>query len=225
MSEPNASTSRDGGARLGVLASGSGTVLGAILDAGLPVVVVAADRPCRATSLAETAGVPAVTVLRDSYGSDFDRSAYTRRVVATLEDFGVDVVAMAGFGTVLGPAIFERWSGRVLNTHPALLPAFKGWHAVANALSAGVATTGCTVHVATEAVDAGPILAQETVPVEPDDTESRLHERIKVVERRLYPAAIAAFLSGIKRSLDPVAGDHLNDEQPRAENRMSVDQR
>ncbi len=196
MSEPNASTSRDGGARLGVLASGSGTVLGAILDAGLPVVVVAADRPCRATSLAETAGVPAVTVLRDSYGSDFDRSAYTRRVVATLEDFGVDVVAMAGFGTVLGPAIFERWSGRVLNTHPALLPAFKGWHAVDDALAAGVKVTGCSVHVATALVDTGPILAQEAVAVLPMDTSESLHERIKAVERRLYPETIRKFIEG-----------------------------
>jgi phosphoribosylglycinamide formyltransferase-1 len=83
----------------------------------------------------------------------------------------------------------------VLNTHPALLPAFKGWHAVRDAIEAGVKVTGCTVHIATEAVDDGPILAQEAVPVMPGDNERSLHERIKSVERRLYPAAIRDFLA------------------------------
>ena len=83
--------------------------------------------------------------------------------------------------------MFDAFPGRVLNTHPALLPAFPGWHAVRDALAYGVKVTGCTVHVATEEVDAGPILAQEAVPVRPDDTEASLHERIKAVERRLYP--------------------------------------
>lgn len=197
MSESNASAPAGGGPRLGVLASGSGTVLAAILDAALPVALLLVDRPCPAVRLAEAAGVPAVMVRRDSFGPDFDRVAYTERVIEALDAVGIDVVAMAGFGTVLGPAIFERWPGRVLNTHPALLPAFKGWHAVRDALAAGVATTGCTVHVATEAVDAGPVLAQEEVPVEPGDTERSLHERIKVVERRLYPATIGRFLADV----------------------------
>lgn len=175
-------------------------MLEAILDAGLPVAIVLVDRPCRAVSLAEAAGVPVVTIVRDSYGPDFDRAAYTERVVEALAAAAIDVVAMAGFGTVLGPGIFARWSGRVLNTHPSLLPAFKGWHAVRDALAAGVTTTGCTVHVATEAVDAGPILAQQAVTVEPGDTELGLHERIKVVERRLYPATIGRFLVGVAPS-------------------------
>ena len=85
----------------------------------------------------------------------------------------------------------------MLNTHPALLPAFRGWHAVPAALAAGVKVTGCTVHVATEIVDDGPILAQEAVEVRPDDTESTLHERIKIVERRLYPRTIRAFLEAL----------------------------
>ena len=93
---------------------------------------------------------------------------------------------MAGFGTILAKPIFDRFAGRILNTHPALLPAFPGWHAVADALDYGVKVTGCTVHVATEEVDAGPILAQEAVAVLPDDTVESLHERIKAVERRLY---------------------------------------
>jgi phosphoribosylglycinamide formyltransferase-1 len=187
-------------------------VLEAILGAGLPVAVVLVDRPCRAVSLAEAADVPAVTVLRDSYGPDFDRAAFTGQVVGALAAASVDVVAMAGFGTVLGAAVFERWPGRVLNTHPALLPAFKGWHAVRDALAAGVATTGCTVHVATETVDAGPILAQREVAVEAGDTELSLHERIKVVERRLYPATIGRFLADLddeqKEAESPVKADH-----------------
>jgi len=108
------------------------------------------------------------------------------------------VVAMAGFGTVLGPPIFEVYYGRILNTHPALLPAFKGWHAVRDAIEAGVKVTGTTVHIATEEVDAGPILAQEPVRVEPGDTEESLHERIKVVERRLYPETIRLFMRQIR---------------------------
>ncbi len=101
---------------------------------------------------------------------------------------------MAGFGTVLAAPILDAFPGRVLNTHPALLPAFKGWHAVADALAAGVTVTGCTVHVATIDVDEGPILAQEEVAILPGDTAESLHERIKAVERRLYPDTIRRFL-------------------------------
>jgi phosphoribosylglycinamide formyltransferase-1 len=180
--------------RLGVLASGTGTVLEAILDAGIAVEVVVLDRPCKAAVLAEERGVPAEVVERDSFGPSFDRDAYTARVVDALRRHRVDVVAMAGFGTVLGPAVFDAYGGRVLNTHPALLPAFKGWHAVRDALDAGVKVTGTTVHVATLDVDSGPILAQEAVRVEPGDTVESLHERIKMVERRLYPETIRSFV-------------------------------
>lgn len=183
--------------RLGVLASGTGTNLGAILDARLDVAVVLADRPCPALEVAARAGVPAEVIERESYGPDFDRVAYTHRVVDALKRHQVDVIAMAGFGTILGRPIFERYGGRILNTHPALLPGFKGWHAVREALAAGVKVTGCTVHIATEVVDEGPILAQEAVRVEPGDTEETLHERIKAVERRLYPETIREFLQGV----------------------------
>ncbi|HLY84571.1 MAG TPA: phosphoribosylglycinamide formyltransferase [Acidimicrobiales bacterium] len=183
--------------RLGVLASGSGTILQAVLDAGLPVSVVIVDRPCRALDVADAAGVPAELVERDSYGPDFDRVAYTHRVVDALKRHEVDVVPMAGFGTILGSSIHDAYPGRILNTHPALLPAFKGWHAVEDALAAGVKVTGCTVHVATEGVDEGPILAQEAVPVLPGDTKETLQERIKVVERRLYPDTIRSFIDAI----------------------------
>ena len=180
--------------RIGVLASSGGTNLEAILRAGLPVVAVVVDRPCGATAVAEAAGVPAELVPRTSFGRDFDRPGYTEQVVDALERHGVELVVMAGFGTVLDKQIHDAYPGRILNTHPALLPAFPGWHAVEEALAAGVKVTGCTVHVATLEVDSGPILAQEAVPVLDDDTPESLHERIKEVEHRLYPETIRRFV-------------------------------
>ncbi len=176
--------------RLGVLASGTGSILGAMLDAGLTLEVVVVDRPCGAIEIAGAGGVAVEMVERTSFGADFDRDAYTRQVVEVLERHEVDLVAMVGFGTILGQPIHDAYPGRILNTHPALLPAFRGWHAVRDALAAGATVTGCTVHVATIEVDEGPILAQESVPVLDSDTEATLHERIKEVERRLYPRVI-----------------------------------
>jgi phosphoribosylglycinamide formyltransferase-1 len=182
--------------RLGILASGSGTILQALLDEGLPVAVVVVDRPCGATERAEAAGVPVELVQRESFGADFDRSAYTERVVDVLKRHEVDLVAMAGFMTILDQPVHDAYGGRITNTHPSLLPAFKGAHAVEDALAAGVQVTGCTVHYATLAVDEGPILAQESVPVLPDDTTESLHERIKVLERRLYPRVLRDLVHG-----------------------------
>lgn len=181
--------------RLAVLASGSGTLLDAILTAGLPVAVVVVDRPCRAQEVAASHGIEAVLVERTDFGERFDRDDYTKRVVAALDARDVDLVVMAGFGTVLGAPAFDAFAGRIVNTHPALLPAFKGWHAVREALAAGVKVTGCTVHVATIEVDDGPILAQEAVAVLPGDDEATLHERIKQVERRLYVDTIREVVS------------------------------
>jgi phosphoribosylglycinamide formyltransferase 1 len=172
--------------RVAVLASGSGTILDALLDAGVAVEVVLVDRPCGAVEVARRHGVNAELVARDRYDGAFDRQGYTDTVVDRLEVAGSELVVMAGYGTILAKAVFDRWPGRILNTHPALLPAFPGWHAVADALDYGVKITGCTVHIATEEVDAGPILAQAAVDVRPDDTVESLHERIKVVERKLY---------------------------------------
>jgi phosphoribosylglycinamide formyltransferase-1 len=173
-----------------VLASGSGTILQALLEADLPIVVVVVDRRCAAVERAERAGIAVEIVERTDFGPDFDRLGYTHRVVDALERHRVDVVAMAGFGTILEKPVHDAFPGRIVNTHPALLPAFKGWHAVDDALAAGVKVTGCTVHLATLEVDDGPILAQETVPVFDDDTAETLHERIKEVERRLYPQVL-----------------------------------
>jgi phosphoribosylglycinamide formyltransferase-1 len=176
--------------RVGVLASGSGTILRAMLDRKLPIVVVIADRPCGALDIARDAGIGAELVLRSDFSATFDRVGYTKEVVAALEQHDVDLVAIAGFGTILSEPFVDAFGGRAVNTHPALLPAFKGWHAVRDALAAGVKVTGCTVHLVTEEVDSGPILAQEAVAVLDDDTEETLHERIKQVERRLYPDVI-----------------------------------
>ena len=175
--------------RIGVLASGSGTILEAIVAAQLPVVVVVVDRPCRATDVAAAAGLPHELVPRRP-----DRIEFTHQVVEALLRHRVEVVAMAGFMTILEKPMFDAFEGRVLNTHPALLPAFRGAHAVEEALAAGVKVTGCTIHVATLEVDSGPILAQEAVPVLPEDTVDSLHERIKAVERRLYPETIRRFI-------------------------------
>jgi phosphoribosylglycinamide formyltransferase-1 len=177
-----------------VLASGSGTILQALLDDGLPVAVVVADRECGAAERAEAAGAPVELVERESFGPEFDRTAYTHRVVEALKRHEVDLVAMAGFMTILAQPMLDAYGGRITNTHPSLLPDFKGAHAVADALSAGVSETGCTVHYATLEVDEGPILAQEAVPILAGDSVESLHERIKEVERRLYPKVVRRLL-------------------------------
>ena len=193
---------------MAVLVSGSGTILEAMFEAGLPVTTVLSDRPCAALDLARAHGAAAELIDRNGYGGfepDFDRSAYTATVTATLVAHQVDLVAMAGFGTVLTQAVHSAFPGLILNTHPALLPAFPGWHGVQDALEAGVTETGCTVHLATLEMDAGPILAQQVVPVLPGDTQDSLHERIKVAERALYPATVAWALGELNagRTIEP----------------------
>ncbi len=180
--------------KLAVLASGSGTILDAMVGAEVPVGLVVTDRPCPALEVAATHQIPARLLERSSYGPAFDRTAYTWQLRELLELAEIELIAMAGFGTILDQPIHDRFPGHIVNTHPALLPAFPGWHAVDDALAYGVKVTGCTVHVATLEVDAGPILAQEAVTVHADDTVSTLHERIKAVERRLYPETLLAIL-------------------------------
>jgi phosphoribosylglycinamide formyltransferase-1 len=172
-----------------VLASGSGTNLQAIIDAGLPVAVVVTDRPgVAALERAASAGIPTTVVDRADHLPD--RVAFTEAIVAALRAHDIDLVAMAGFMTVLAEPIFTAFPDKVINTHPSLLPAFRGAHAVPEALAAGVKVTGCTIHIATIEVDDGPVLAQEAVPVLAGDDEETLHERIKAVEHRLYPRVL-----------------------------------
>jgi phosphoribosylglycinamide formyltransferase-1 len=161
-----------------------------MLERGLPIVAVVVDRPCGAIDIAKEHGVAVELVERTDFSKDFDRVAYTHEVVDALQRHDVELVAVAGFGTILSKPFVDAYGGRAVNTHPALLPSFKGWHAVRDALEFGVKVTGTTVHLVIEDVDAGPILAQEAVPVYDDDTEVTLHERIKEVERRLYPEVI-----------------------------------
>lgn len=179
-------------ARLVVLVSGSGTLLQAILDAAdLPVRVVAvgADRDgIEGLARAERAGVPGVVVRLKDHP---DRAAWDRALTKAVAAYEPDLVVSAGFMKILGPEFLGMFGGRVINTHPALLPAFPGAHAVADAVAYGVRVTGCTVHLVDAGVDTGPIVAQETVSVPPGADVEALHERIKVVERRLLVDVIA----------------------------------
>jgi phosphoribosylglycinamide formyltransferase-1 len=185
--------------RIGVLVSGTGTNLQALLDAqargelapGVIAAVVSNKPGVPALERATRAGVPAVVV--DHRG--LSREVFEDGLDAALALHGVEAVVLAGFMRVLTPRFVDRFPLRIVNTHPSLLPAFPGWHAVRQALEHGVKVTGCTVHVVTEDVDAGRILAQEAVPVLPDDTEGSLHERIKAVERRIYPTTIKELLA------------------------------
>jgi phosphoribosylglycinamide formyltransferase 1 len=181
-------------ARLVVLASGTGSLLESLLDAAsgdypARVVAVGADRQCRALDVATAASVPGYTVRLGDYA---DRAAWDGAITDATAEHRPDLVVSAGFMKILGSQFLSRFAGRVVNTHPALLPAFPGAHAVPEALAYGVRVTGCTVHLVDEGVDTGPILAQEVVPVLDGDDEASLHERIKVVERRLLVDVLAA---------------------------------
>jgi phosphoribosylglycinamide formyltransferase 1 len=176
-------------ARLVVLVSGAGSNLAALLEAcaepayGARVVAVGADRDgIRALDVAAAAGVPAFIVAPRDYA---DRSAWDVALAKAIDEYVPDYVISGGFMRLLGPAVLDRFTGRVINTHPALLPAFPGAQGVRDALAYGVKVTGCTLHVVDAGVDTGPIIAQAVVTVEPDDDESTLHERIKSVERGL----------------------------------------
>jgi phosphoribosylglycinamide formyltransferase-1 len=191
--------------KLAVLVSGSGTLLDAIVEAGIEVAVVVADRPCLGLEKAEKYGITTELVNRKGWPiAKFDpesdivdpaRDDFTKQVVATLQSHDIDLVCMAGWMTVFTQAMFDAFGGRVTNNHPALLPHFKGAHAVRDALAAGAKVTGCTIHIATAVMDEGPILAQEEVAILPGDTEDSLQERIKVVERRLLPIVLKQLLA------------------------------
>lgn len=182
--------------RLAVLASGTGTLLEAMIVAGVPIELVVVDRNCRAYSVAVKAGIPAVKHLR-TFGRSFDRWVYTDSMVSILQGHKIELVAMAGFMTVFGPTMFETqaYAGKVLNTHPSLLPAFPGDHAVRDALAYGVKVSGFTIHWATAELDSGPIVVQEPVYVEEGDTVETLHERIKAQERIAYSELLHELVS------------------------------
>ena len=183
--------------RLAVLVSGSGTNLQALLDESSiapHVVLVLSDRPgVRALDRAVSAGVPTVVI---EFGAFADRAAFTAAVLEALEARSVDGVVLAGFMRVLGPSFFRVFPDRVLNVHPALLPAFPGAHAVRDALDWGAKVTGVTVHLVDEEVDHGPIVLQEAVAIREDDVWDSLELRIHDAEHRLLPRAVSALLEG-----------------------------
>jgi phosphoribosylglycinamide formyltransferase 1 len=178
---------------IGVLASGEGTNLQALIDAGLPITAVASNRPgARALERARAAEI-AAAVFELPDGSDrlkpvtADREARDLALADWLDERGVRVVVLAGYMQLLTPAFLERFPGRIVNVHPSLLPSFPGLHAIEQALEAGVPETGVTVHLVDEGVDTGQVLRQEPVPVEPAGT---LEERIHAVEHRLLPEVV-----------------------------------
>lgn len=180
--------------RVAVLVSGSGTLLQALLDAAGPdypaqVVAVGADRPgIGGLRRAQERGLPTFVV---ALGDHPDRASWDAALTEAVAAHEPDLVVSAGFMKILGPAFLERFGGRIVNTHPALLPAFPGPHPVADALAHGVRVTGATVHLVDAGVDTGPILAQRPVEVLTGDTEDLLHERIKIVERQLLVDVVA----------------------------------
>lgn len=186
--------------RLGVLASGRGSNLQAILDAidagrcPARVVVVVSDRAgAAALDRARRAGIEAVHVDPQAYP---DRAAFDQAVLAILTKHDVELVCLAGYMRLLSPGFVAAFRDRILNVHPALLPAFRGLHAQSQALDHGAKVTGATIHFVDEGIDTGPILLQAAVPVLEDDTEATLSARILVEEHRLYPQAIRLYAEG-----------------------------
>lgn len=189
-------------ARLVVLASGSGTLLQAVLDAvsrgdlSAQVSLVASDVPqALALDRAREFGAPTVCVQPADFASRPEWDEALRQEVAAAEP---DWVVSAGFMRILGPTFVDAFPGRIINTHPALLPSFPGAHGVRDALAYGVKVTGCTVHLVDHGVDTGPILAQQAVEILPDDDEASLHERIKVIERTMLVSTLAALIGGTR---------------------------
>lgn len=187
--------------RLAVLISGSGSNLQALVEAmrrdpefGAEIAVVISDRAdVKGLQRAETAGIPTEVV---RWADHPDRAVFTNVVCDVADRYGAVAMVLAGFMRILSPDAVDRFPNRILNIHPALLPAFPGAHAVDQALDHAVKLTGVTVHFVDEQVDHGPIICQEAVAVLDDDDPETLHARVQEVEHRLYPAAVRAFAQG-----------------------------
>lgn len=184
---------------LAVLISGTGSNLRALLEAtshpDFParVIAVGADRDAAGLAHAEAFGIPTFTVPYTAYAS---REEWGQELAAQLDAWQPDLIVLSGLMRLLPPAVVERYAPNIINTHPAYLPEFPGAHGVRDALAAGVTETGASIIVIDDGIDSGPILAQERVPVLPDDTESTLHDRIKPVERRLLIDAVQRIATG-----------------------------
>ena len=187
--------------RLGILVSGRGSNMRALLSAigadrvgAIAAVVVSNRVTAPALEYAAELGVPTAVVEHRRFNGD--RAAFERALDETLSAHRVELVVLAGFMRVLSSFFVQRWSGRIVNIHPSLLPSFPGLHAHRQALQAGVKVSGCTVHFVDEGTDTGPIIAQATVPVLEGDTEDSLAARVLVEEHRLLPEAIALIAAG-----------------------------
>lgn len=182
-----------------VLISGAGSNLRALLQAaGHPdfparVIAVGADRDADGLAHAEGFGIPTFTV---PYSAFANREAWGEELAAQLDVWNPDLIVLSGLMRLLPANVVARYAPRIVNTHPAYLPEFPGAHGVRDALAAGVSQTGASVIVVDDGVDSGPVLAQERIPVLPDDTESSLHERIKPVERRLLIDVVRRVATG-----------------------------
>jgi phosphoribosylglycinamide formyltransferase 1 len=185
-------------ARVAVLLSGTGSLCAALLaatdDPAYPaeVVAVGSDRAADGLEHARRRGIPTFTCALREHP---DRAAWDRALAGALAAYRPDLVVSAGFMKLVGPAVLEAFGGRLINTHPALLPAFPGAHAVRDALAAGATVTGATVHLVDAGLDTGPVLAQREVATRQDDDEARLHERIKDVERELLVETVAQLVT------------------------------
>ena len=180
--------------RVGVLVSGRGSNLQALIQAAKDpryparVVMVCANRDCSALEIAKKAGISRQVFRLAGFP---DRRARDREMVRVLRQHGVELVVCAGYDAILEPSFTREFAGRIINIHPSLLPEFAGtMDAISMAFSAGVAETGCTIHVVTKEVDQGPILAQQRIEVRPDDTLDSLRERIQAEEHRLLPEVV-----------------------------------
>ncbi|MFC5088122.1 phosphoribosylglycinamide formyltransferase [Corynebacterium aquatimens] len=190
-----------GRTRVAVLVSGTGTLLQSILDnqgQEYSVVLVVADVACAALDRAEAAGVPTAVVPLGA-----DREEWNKQLAAAVDKHAPDIVVSAGFMKIVGAPFLERFEGRLINTHPALLPSFPGAHAVRDALAYGVKVTGTTVHYIDAGVDTGEIIAQRAVDIRPDETEEDLHERIKIEERALIVDVLRRVLPPANDPNDP----------------------
>ena len=187
--------------RVAVLVSGRGSNLGSLIAAArnadypAEVVLVLSNRPAAAgLDRARDAGISAWAIDHRAFGGD--RAAHEAEINAALNAANVEIICLAGYMRLLTPLLVDTWRGRILNIHPSLLPAFPGLHTHARAIEAGVKLHGCTVHLVTQQMDEGPILAQAAVPVLESDTEESLAARVLAQEHLIYPAALAAFASG-----------------------------
>ncbi len=174
------------------MVSGEGTNLQALIDAGLPVVAVASNKPgVRALERAEHAGITTAVFDAADYASREERDV---ALAEWLQSRGVELVVCAGYMHLFRAPFFDYYVGRIVNTHSAPLPAFPGAHPIEDVLAAGVSETAATVHYVHEGIDTGPVIAAENVPVRPDDTVATLRERVQAVEHRLLPAVVRGLL-------------------------------